>query len=61
MKLLLALLVILLLAIPSIVFIVVPYWHYRSHLRFKQWMKRAGITEEMLELAEKSSATDIQQ
>ena len=61
MKLLLAFLVILLAAIPSIVFIVLPYWHYRSHLSFKQWMKRVGITEEMLELAEKSSATDIQQ
>ena len=61
MKLLLALLVILLLAIPSIVFIVVPYWHYRSHLRFKQWMKRVGITHEMLELAEKESSRDIEQ
>jgi uncharacterized membrane protein YbaN (DUF454 family) len=61
MKLLLALLVILLVAVPTIVFIVMPYWHYRSHLRFKQWMKRVGITDEMLELAEKASSIDIQQ
>ena len=61
MKLLLALLVILLVAAPTIVFIVMPYCHYRSHLRFEQWMKRVGITDEMLELAEKASSTDIQQ
>jgi uncharacterized membrane protein YbaN (DUF454 family) len=61
MKLLLVILVIFLVAIPSIVFIVMPCWHYRSHLRFKHWMKRVGITDEMLELAEKSFATDTQQ
>jgi uncharacterized membrane protein YbaN (DUF454 family) len=61
MKLLIALLVILLVAVPSIVFIVLPYFYYRSHLRFKQWMKRVGITDEMLELAEKASSTEFEQ
>jgi uncharacterized membrane protein YbaN (DUF454 family) len=61
MKFLLALLVILSVAVPTIVFIVVSYWHYRSHLRFKQWMKRVGITHEMLELADKESSRDIEQ
>jgi uncharacterized membrane protein YbaN (DUF454 family) len=61
MKLLIALLVILLVAVPSIVFIVLPYFYYRSHLRFKQWMKRVGITDEMLELAEKASSAEFEQ
>jgi hypothetical protein len=61
MKLLLALLVILLVGVPTVVFIVMPYGHYRSHLRFKQWMKRVGITDEMLELAEKASSNNIEQ
>ena len=61
MKLLIALLVILLVAVPSIVFIVLPYFYYRSHLRFKQWMKRLGITDEMLELAEKASSAEFEQ
>ena len=61
MKLLIALLVVLLVALPFVVFVIVPYCHDRAHQRFQKWMHKAGITNEMLELAEKASAQDIQQ
>jgi len=61
MKLLLALLVFLLVALPLLVFFILPYWHYVAHKRFQKWMHKAGITDEMLELAEKTSSQDIQQ
>jgi len=61
MKLLLALFVVVLLAMPLVVFVIVPYWHYRANQRFRRWMRKVGITEEMLELAEKATSEDIQQ
>jgi uncharacterized membrane protein YbaN (DUF454 family) len=61
MNLLLVLFIVVLLALPLVVFVLVPYWHYRAHQRFRQWMHKAGITDEILELAEKSASQDIQQ
>jgi hypothetical protein len=43
------------------VFVILPYWHYRSHRQFEKWMHNAGITNEMLDLAEKANSQDIQQ
>jgi len=61
MNLLLVLFIVVLLALPLVVFVILPYWHYRAHQRFRQWMRKAGITDEMLELAEKATSEDIQQ
>ena len=61
MNLLLTLLVVVFVALPLLVFVILPYWHYRSHQRFQKWMHKAGITDEMLELAEKANSQDIQQ
>lgn len=61
MKLLLASLVFLLVVLPLLVFVIVPYYHYCAHQRFQKWMHKAGITDEILELAEKASSQDIQQ
>lgn len=61
MKLLLGLLVVALVLTPLLVFVILPYWHYQTHQRFKAWMSKVGITDEMLELAEKATSEDIQQ
>jgi len=47
--------------LPSFILVVEPYLFSRTHQRFKRWMGRVGITEEMLELAEKATKDDIQQ
>jgi uncharacterized membrane protein YbaN (DUF454 family) len=61
MKLLIGLLVVPLALVPLLVFVILPYWHYRTHQRFKAWMSEVGITDKMLELAEKATSQDIQQ
>jgi uncharacterized membrane protein YbaN (DUF454 family) len=61
MNSLLTLLVVLFFALPLLVFVILPYWHYRSHRQFEKWMHNAGITNEMLDLAEKANSQDIQQ
>ena len=61
MKSLLVILVLVAVGLPLFIFVVEPYLFCLSHQRFKRWMNRAGITEEMLELAEKATKDDIQQ
>lgn len=61
MKALLVILVLVAVGLPLFVFVVEPYLFSRTHQRFKRWMGRVGITEEMLELAEKATKDDIQQ
>lgn len=60
MKLILALLVVVLVGAPMFVLVIAPYLHYRANQRFKRWMNQVGITDEMLELAEKAASKDIE-
>ena len=48
-------------ALPLLGLLVLPYLHYRAHQRFKKWMHKVGITDQMLELSEKAIAEDVQQ
>lgn len=58
MKLLLALVVLGFVAAPIIFVVIAPYLHCRANQKFEQWMRRAGITREMLTLAEKAVSKD---
>ncbi len=61
MKILLVFVVIVFVALPLLGLLVLPYLHYRAHQRFKKWMHKVGITDQMLELSEKAIAEDVQQ